>query len=58
MQEGEVAAKAAAAAAAGDLSAPAREPDAEMQAQLRYYSPGIHRAAFVLPEFVRRKLVI
>jgi spermidine synthase len=39
------------------LSEPLRQPAEEMQAQLRYYSPSTHRAAFVLPEFARRRLM-
>lgn len=45
-----VCAKAADAA----VAAPLRTPPADVQARLRYYSPAIHRAAFVLPEFARR----
>ena len=33
-----------------------REVDSETAAMLQYYSPAIHRAAFVLPEFARREL--
>ena len=28
-----------------------RQPEAVMQATLRYYNPQIHKAAFVLPQF-------
>ena len=34
-----------------DIRNPAREPDAAMQAVLKYYTPDIHRAAFKLPKF-------
>jgi spermidine synthase len=34
-----------------DLIRPAREIPAELQSRLRYYTPGIHEAAFVLPHF-------
>eukprot|EP00037_Helgoeca_nana_P013438 m.123794 g.123794 ORF g.123794 m.123794 type:complete len:329 (-) comp22028_c0_seq2:1451-2437(-) len=33
------------------LGAPVREPTPSVQAQMRYYSPAVHRAAFVLPQF-------
>jgi spermidine synthase len=36
------------------LRKPRRRVEPEMQAQLRYYSPAVHRAAFVLPEFAER----
>ena len=40
-----------------DLSTPRRQlPDAVLQ-QLRYYSPEVHSAAFVLPAFAARKLI-
>lgn len=45
-----VCAKAADAA----VVAPSRTPPPAVQAGLRYYSPAMHRAAFVLPEFARR----
>lgn len=41
-------------AADATLSMPTRSPPPDVQAGLRYYSPAIHRAAFVLPEFARR----
>lgn len=34
-----------------DVKNPVREPDASMRAKLRYYTPEIHRASFVLPKF-------
>lgn len=34
-----------------NVKVPARVPDAAMQARLRYYTPEIHRASFVLPKF-------
>lgn len=47
-----------------DLSTPAGTPDAAMTELLKYYSPEVHKAAFVLPVFaekqvaaVRRRLV-
>lgn len=33
------------------LRKPRRTPTAEMQSKLRYYTPEVHRAAFVLPRF-------
>lgn len=36
------------------LDEPTRKPSAKVQAQLQYYSPAMHKAAFVLPEFARR----
>ena len=38
------------------LDKPAREPSEEMQEGMKYYSPEIHAASFVLPEFARKKL--
>eukprot|EP00180_Rhodochaete_pulchella_P002137 Plantae.Rhodophyta-Rhodochaete_pulchella.ctg32264.p1 GENE.Plantae.Rhodophyta-Rhodochaete_pulchella.ctg32264~~Plantae.Rhodophyta-Rhodochaete_pulchella.ctg32264.p1 ORF type:complete len:287 (+),score=44.34 Plantae.Rhodophyta-Rhodochaete_pulchella.ctg32264:25-861(+) len=38
------------------LSEPLRTPGDDIQAKLRYYSPAVHRAAFVLPEFARRAI--
>lgn len=35
---------------------PAREVSAAMQDQLNFYSPALHRAAFVLPMFVQRAI--
>lgn len=35
---------------------PCKGPRKELPPGLRYYSPGIHRAAFVLPEFLNRDL--
>lgn len=35
---------------------PGREPSKEMEPELNYYCPEMHRAAFVLPMFLRRKL--
>ncbi len=37
-----------------ELKRPARRPDLELASQLRYYSPQIHEAAFVLPAFAER----
>jgi spermidine synthase len=39
-----------------DLTRPAREIDPGIQAQLKYYSPEIHEAAFVLPFFAQKML--
>lgn len=33
-----------------------RKPSEQVQSTLRYYNPGMHSAAFALPEFVRREL--
>jgi spermidine synthase len=33
---------------------PVREPTAEFQKSLNYYTPDVHRAAFVLPAFCHR----
>ncbi|MBR2373040.1 MAG: polyamine aminopropyltransferase [Lentisphaeria bacterium] len=38
----------------GEVFLPRRMPDAELQKQLRYYSPEVHRSAFELPVFARR----
>jgi len=35
---------------------PCREPDAELDKKLRYYTPEVHRSAFVLPKFVQEAL--
>ncbi|OGV38986.1 MAG: spermidine synthase [Lentisphaerae bacterium GWF2_45_14] len=34
-----------------DVKTPSRQPDKTMKEKLKYYSPEIHRAAFVLPAF-------
>jgi len=39
-----------------DLKKPNRAVDAAMLKEFKYYSPEIHAASFVLPEFARRKL--
>ncbi|KAL1499882.1 hypothetical protein AB1Y20_012565 [Prymnesium parvum] len=36
------------------LRSPARTPEPELAAQLKYYSSAVHAAAFVLPEFAER----
>ncbi len=41
------------AGAGGAATAPVREPAEELRRAWRYYSPEIHRAAFVLPPFAR-----
>lgn len=38
----------------GDVRVPKRCPDPELQQKLRYYSPEIHRGAFMLPLFAQR----
>ena len=38
------------------LGAPVRLPDEGLASALRYYTPRIHEAAFVLPAFVERAL--
>lgn len=35
---------------------PSREPEEDVQRDLRYYTPEIHRAAFVLPAFAKRAI--
>eukprot|EP00285_Hemiselmis_virescens_P019349 CAMPEP_0173394556 /NCGR_PEP_ID=MMETSP1356-20130122/28137_1 /TAXON_ID=77927 ORGANISM="Hemiselmis virescens, Strain PCC157" /NCGR_SAMPLE_ID=MMETSP1356 /ASSEMBLY_ACC=CAM_ASM_000847 /LENGTH=302 /DNA_ID=CAMNT_0014352969 /DNA_START=31 /DNA_END=939 /DNA_ORIENTATION=+ len=40
------------------LHKPVREPEEAMQEAMKYYSPEIHSASFVLPEFARKKLGI
>mmetsp|Transcript_21389 Transcript_21389/g.26453 ORF Transcript_21389/g.26453 Transcript_21389/m.26453 type:complete len:335 (+) Transcript_21389:84-1088(+) len=35
---------------------PLREPSSEMQSSLKWYNSAIHRAAFVLPQFLKEKL--
>jgi spermidine synthase len=34
-----------------------RNPSDEVQADLKYYSPELHQAAFVLPAFARREFL-
>ena len=36
------------------LRVPARKPPPEVQAQLKYYSPAVHAASFVLPVFAEK----
>ncbi len=38
------------------LRRPVREPTPELQAQLKYYSPAIHAASFVLPVYGEEKV--
>mmetsp|Transcript_26255 Transcript_26255/g.52323 ORF Transcript_26255/g.52323 Transcript_26255/m.52323 type:complete len:298 (+) Transcript_26255:77-970(+) len=40
----------------GPCRVPARKPTEELQQVLRYYSPEIHDAAFVLPQFAKRAI--
>ena len=40
--------------APGALKQPAREVEADLLAQLRYYNPRVHRAAFILPNFAEK----
>jgi len=37
---------------------PLREPDAELSKKLRYYTPEVHQAAFVLPKFVQQAIKV
>lgn len=39
-----------------ELKRPARQPDPELASQLRYYTPEVHAAAFVLPAFAARMI--
>jgi spermidine synthase len=39
------------------MKVPVRRPSKVVQDGLRYYNAGIHRAAFILPEFARRALL-
>lgn len=41
---------------AAKLSEPLREPCAALQKELRYYSPAVHRASFVLPQFAEKEV--
>lgn len=41
-----------------DLSTPVATPDAAMTEVLRYYSPEVHKAAFVLPVFAEKEIAI
>lgn len=41
---------------ATDLSTPTTLPDAEMTKVLQYYSPEVHKAAFVLPVFAEKEI--
>lgn len=38
------------------LREPKREPSPELQAQLKYYTPAVHAAAFVLPRFAEKAI--
>eukprot|EP00545_Synedropsis_sp_CCMP1620_P001525 CAMPEP_0119008010 /NCGR_PEP_ID=MMETSP1176-20130426/3401_1 /TAXON_ID=265551 /ORGANISM="Synedropsis recta cf, Strain CCMP1620" /LENGTH=302 /DNA_ID=CAMNT_0006960261 /DNA_START=153 /DNA_END=1061 /DNA_ORIENTATION=- len=40
----------------GACNVPARKPSDELQKELRYYSPELHNASFVLPAFARRAI--
>lgn len=40
----------------GECSTPARTPTEEMQKALRYYTPEVHKASFVLPAFAQRAI--
>ena len=35
---------------------PARQPEADVEASMRYYSSALHEASFVLPAFARRAI--
>lgn len=39
-----------------DLSIPLREPGADLEAKLEYYTPRLHRAAYSLPAFAEREI--
>lgn len=39
-----------------DLSTPLARPTPEMMEALRYYSPEVHKAAFVLPVFAEKEI--
>lgn len=39
-----------------DLSTPVARPTPEMMEALRYYSPEVHKAAFVLPVFAEKEI--
>lgn len=41
----------------GGCKVPRRVPDKEEVPRLRYYTPEVHRAAFVLPAFRRRAIL-
>mmetsp|Transcript_16778 Transcript_16778/g.36214 ORF Transcript_16778/g.36214 Transcript_16778/m.36214 type:complete len:227 (-) Transcript_16778:212-892(-) len=54
-----IATKAAAAGGEGNTKGckvPVREPEKDVQRELRYYTPEIHRASFVLPAFAKRAI--
>jgi len=40
----------------GECSSPARTPSEETQKALRYYTPELHKASFVLPAFAKRAI--
>lgn len=40
----------------GTCTEPARKPSDEVQKQLQYYTPEIHKASFVLPAFAKRAI--
>ncbi|CAB9499307.1 Polyamine aminopropyltransferase [Seminavis robusta] len=40
----------------GECSTPSRNPTPEVQKELRYYTPELHKASFVLPAFARRAI--
>jgi spermidine synthase len=40
----------------GACSEPSRQPDEETLKTFKYYTPEIHKAAFVLPAFARRAI--
>jgi spermidine synthase len=43
-------------AAATGCKVPVRQPDQDMLEKLRYYTPELHQAAFVLPAFAKRSI--
>jgi len=40
----------------GDCKEPVRFPSAELQSKLRYYTPALHKASFVLPAYAERAI--
>ena len=41
----------------GGCSEPSREPSIEVQGALKYYTPELHKASFVLPAFAKRAIL-
>ena len=51
-----IATKAGGAGNSNGCKVPVREPEESVQKELKYYSPEIHQAAFVLPAFAKRAI--